>query len=199
MAQTPGRGRLFEWLTGRGDVAVEGERDVPGMLLAAGGPSTRTKSGIDLTAAAAKLGVSRRTVERWHRTAQTGQGQRPSPAHMKSLTAVARRAASTRAGRSQWLTGVRADPAYQSGAHVTIDAFQGPGDSEGEYMRDRQITLPLSREELEQMWDSYERGGERGMLAWINSRGDNYLTGWQTGGIHEISVIGAEDYRRGRR
>ena len=33
-----------------------------------------------------------------HRSAATGQGQRPSPAHMKSLTKAARRAATLRAG-----------------------------------------------------------------------------------------------------
>lgn len=194
-----GRGQLFRWLTGRGDVPVDNGRDIRGMLLAAGGPSDRTRSGIDLTAAAKKLGVSRRTVERWHRTAQTGQGQRPSPAHLKSLAKAARQAATTRAGRAQWLASVRADPKFAGGAFVTIDALQGPGDSEGEWMRDRKITHTLSRVDLEELWDAYERGGDRGVGGWIDQRGEEYLSGWQTGAIGSITVQSEDEYRDRRR
>src|SRR5450759_5645794 len=74
------RGKLFTALTGNSEADVTGKGDVRGMLMAVGGSSSKTKSGIDLTKAAAKLGVSRRTVERWVKTAATGQGQRPSPA-----------------------------------------------------------------------------------------------------------------------
>ena len=94
------RNTLFAVLTGRqGDVSGKAGGDVRGMLMAVGGSSTRTKSGIDLTAAANKLGVSRRTVERWVKTAQTGTGQRPSAPHAKALAAKARQAATTKAGR----------------------------------------------------------------------------------------------------
>jgi transcriptional regulator with XRE-family HTH domain len=194
-----GRGQMFLWLTGRTDVDVDGGGDLRGMLLAAGGPSNRTKSGIDLTAAASKLGVSRRTVERWHRSAATGQGQRPSPAHMKSLTKAARRAATTKAGRAQWVSAARADQRYTNGARLVVDAYQGPGDSEGEHMRDRAVTHMLDRDQLEAMWSAYEQGGDKGMQAWLSGTGESYLDGWRTGEIYDISVIGEDDYRRGRR
>jgi transcriptional regulator with XRE-family HTH domain len=194
----PSRSEIFRWVTGRTDVDL-GAKDVRGMLLAAGGPSTRTKSGIDLTAAAAKLGVSRRTVERWHRTTQTGQGQRPSPAHMKSLLKAARQAATTKAGRSQWLASARADPRYRDGGRLIIDAHQGPGDSEGEHMRDRAVTHLLDRADLEDFWAAYEQGGDRGVSAWLSTRGEEYLSGWRTGEIYDLNVVGEDDYRRGRR
>lgn len=195
-----GRGEIFRWVTGRSDVQVEGENsDIHGMLMAAGGPSSRTKSGIDLTAAAAKLGVSRRTVERWHKTSQTGQGQRPSPGHLKNLAKAARQAATTKAGRAQWLAAARADPRYRGGGRLVVDAYQGPGDSEGEYMRDRAVTHMLDRAELEEFWSAYETGGDKGVTSWLSSRGEGYLSGWRTGQIYDLTVIGEDDYRRGRR
>ena len=94
------RTSLFSMLTGRqADVSGQVGGDVRGMLMAVGGASSRTKSGIDLTRAAGKLGVSRRTVERWVKTAQTGSGQRPSSQHAKTLATKARQAATTKAGR----------------------------------------------------------------------------------------------------
>ena len=73
------RGKLFTALTGRdADVSGQAGGDLRGMLMAVGGASRRTKSGIDLTKAAKSLGVSRRTVERWVKTEQTSAGQRPS-------------------------------------------------------------------------------------------------------------------------
>ena len=94
------RGKLFAALTGRQvDVSGTAGADLRGQLMAVGGPSGRTKSGIDLTKAAKGLGVSRRTVERWVKTEQTGDGQRPSPGHAKKLATKARQAATTKAGR----------------------------------------------------------------------------------------------------
>ena len=78
------RGKLFSAITGRdADVSGQPGGDLRGMLMAVGGASRRTQSGIDLTKAAKSLGVSRRTVERWVKTEQTGTGQRPSAQHAK--------------------------------------------------------------------------------------------------------------------
>src|SRR4051794_29802263 len=91
------RGKVFNLLTGmQADVSGSPQGDLRGMLLAVGGTSSKTRSGIDLTGAAAKLGVSRRTVERWVRTSQTGTGQRPSAAHLTNLAKQARQAATTK-------------------------------------------------------------------------------------------------------
>lgn len=184
----PGRDQIFQWLTGRSDVDLGSGRDVAGMLMAAGGPSDRTKSGIDLTRAAAKLGVSRRTVERWHRAAQDGRGQRPSPSHMRALVKAARQASTTKAGRSQWVARQRANPRYQDGAHLVIDAYQGPGDSEGEHMRDRKVVHRLERDDIEGFWSAYEQGGDRGVISWLGERGNDYLAGWRTGEIYGITL-----------
>ena len=90
------RGKVFAALTGRhADVSGRTDGDIPGMLLAVGGPSSKTKSGIDLTKAAKALGVSRRTVERWVKTAKTGVGQRPSSPRAHILAPKSREAAAT--------------------------------------------------------------------------------------------------------
>ena len=84
-------------------------------------------------------------------------------------------------------------------ARLVVDAYQGPGDSEGEHMRDRAVTHMLDRDQLEAMWSAYEQGGDKGMQAWLSGTGESYLDGWRTGEIYDISVIGEDDYRRGRR
>lgn len=163
--------------------------DVRGMLRAVGGASTRTRTGIDLTRAAAALGVSRRTVERWVRTAETGQGQRPSPGHAQTLRRVARQAATTRPGRRRALAAARASgAATQRGARMLISGMQGP--QTRTYMRDRQTWADLTPDQVQAMLDAYETGGDKGLLGWVsghwNDRGDGqpgYVEDWMFGQI----------------
>ena len=131
------RGKLFAALTGRQvDVSGTAGADLRGQLMAVGGPSGRTKSGIDLTKAAKGLGVSRRTVERWVKTEQTGDGQRPSPGHAKKLATKARQAATTKAGRKAALAGSTVRQAVASrGARLSITGLQGPRAAGRDYMR----------------------------------------------------------------
>ena len=82
MADRRLRGTVFQALTGQTGADVSGTTtgDLLGQIRAIGGSSARTRSGIDLTRAATRLGVSRRTVERWVANATTGGGRRPSAA-----------------------------------------------------------------------------------------------------------------------
>lgn len=182
------RETLFNRLTGRdGDVSGSTEGDVAGQLLAVGGASSRTRSGIDLTAAAQRLGVSRRTVERWVRTSETGTGQRPSAGHATSLARRARQSATTKAGRRAALQGSSVRQAVTSrGARVSIDARQGPG---RDYTRKRVTQLDLDPADAEAMMNAWENGGEKGFMSWATGHWDgDYLEGWTFTDVDDISV-----------
>src|SRR5664279_1619399 len=87
------RSLLFASLTGReGDVSGQPTGDVPAMLTAAYGPGPR--GGVHTRAAAADLGVSQRTVQRWV-AGEGHQRNRPAPEHLRTLARKARQAATT--------------------------------------------------------------------------------------------------------
>jgi transposase-like protein len=184
------RGRLFAALTGNtaADVSGAGD-DLRGMLMAVGGPSGKTRSGIDLSRAAAALGVSRRTVERWIRTADTGQGQRPSPSHSHSLAQRARQAATTQDGRRRGLQAVRDRKTLARGARLAITGMQGPKYPGKDYKRLRTTQLDLDPDSAAAMLDAYERGGDKGFLGWVTQMyGEQYVDDWEFGPIDGIEI-----------
>jgi transposase-like protein len=184
------RNRLFAALSGisGADVSGQGE-DLRGMLLAVGGPSSKTRSGIDLTKAAAQLGVSRRTCERWVQTAAAGQGQRPSASHARTLTRKARQAASTKAGRRTAVQAMRERQVYSRGARLSIRGRQGPARAGKNYQRDRLTQLDLDPADAEAMLAAYEQGGDRGFLDWATATWDQqYLDDWGFQTIEEIDI-----------
>lgn len=188
------RSTIFSALTGRAaDVSGKADGDLHGMLMAVGGPSSKTKSGIDLTRAAKALGVSRRTVERWAQTAKTGTGQRPSAPHAKALSTKARQAATTKAGRRAALA--RSNLRKQvtaRGARITISGDQGPFIGR-DYRRRRSTTLDLDPDQAAAMMDAFEDGGEKGFMAWANEFwGEEYVSDWtfstEPDGIDAIDI-----------
>ena len=185
------RNTLFAILTGRqADVSGSASGDVRGMLMAVGGTSNRTKSGIDLTKAASKLGVSRRTVERWVKSAQTGAGQRPSAQHAKALASKARQAATTKAGRKAALAGSPLRKAITSrGARVSIDGLQGPHASGKDYMRKRVTQVVLDPADAEAMMNAWETGGEKGFMSWASTVWDTeYLNDWKFDSVDGVTI-----------
>lgn len=185
------RGKLFTAFTGRGaDVSGKTGGDVKGMLLAVGGSSARTRSGIDLTKAAERLGLSRRTLERWVKTADTGQGQRPSPQHAKTLATKARQAATTKAGRKAAMAGSTLRRSIASrGARVEITGDQGPHAAGRDYMRYRTTMLELDPQDAEAMMDAWENGGEKGFMSWASNHWDqDYLADWRFGDVDDVGI-----------
>lgn len=187
------RGTLYSGFTGTtGANPGVDPQDITGLLRTVGGTSPRTRTGIDLTRAARILGVSRRTVERWVRTEQTGIGQRPSAAHRKTLLTRARQTASTKAGRRAALAAARTSQAAISrGAKLTISGMQGP--TSKDYMRDRVTYSELTPEQLQAALDAYENGGDKGFMAWAaghwDDRGDGqpgYMEDWRFGQVTRI-------------
>ncbi|ACZ32409.1 hypothetical protein Xcel_3410 (plasmid) [Xylanimonas cellulosilytica DSM 15894] len=188
------RSTIFSALTGRSaDVSGKADGDLHGMLMAVGGASTKTKSGIDLTRAAKALGVSRRTVERWAVTAKTGAGQRPSAQHSKTLSTKARQAATTKAGRKAAMARSNLRKQVTSrGARVTITGDQGPIIG-ADYRRRRSTTLDLDPDQAAAMMDAFEEGGEKGFMSWANDFwGEEYVSDWsfstEPGGIDGIDI-----------
>lgn len=185
------RNTLFSILTGRqADVSGSASGDVRGMLMAVGGTSNRTKSGIDLTKAASKLGVSRRTVERWVKSAQTGAGQRPSPQHAKALASKARQAATTKAGRKAALAGSPLRQAITSrGARVSIDGLQGPHAAGKDYIRKRVTQVYLDPADAHAMMNAWETGGEKGFMSWATTFWDTeYLNDWTFDSVDGVTI-----------
>lgn len=190
MADRRLRGTVFQALTGRTGADVSGSvaGDLLGQLRAVGGPSTRTRSGIDLTRAASRLGVSRRTVERWVASAAAGGGRRPSPASARTIASRARSAATSQRGRREAVQAARAQAA-QNGVRLRINGRQGPTRAGRDYLRPRQTFQNLSPDEADSLFDAYERGGEQGFLDWATSYWDqNYLDGWGFDTIDGVEV-----------
>lgn len=191
MAEPGGlRARIFTALTGRvADVSGSPSGNLLGQLLAIGGPSRRTASGIDLTRAARELGVSRRTAERWVAAERTGVGQRPSKRHAKTLAAKSRRVASTQRGRRATSSDAGLRQKTRRGARLTVTALQGP--LSREYMRRRTVALDLDPADAEAMIDAWENGGEKGFMTWMGAHFDNdYVADWK---MDTPEAIGVEE------
>lgn len=180
---------LFEAFsnTDQADVSGKGQ-SLMGMLRAIGGTSDRTRSGIDLTRAAERVGVSRRTVERWVSAEETGQGQRPSAQHQKTLTRRSRQAASTQRGRASTVRDSGLRRTFAGGARLSISANQGPIDPI--YRRLRTTgPLDLDPDQAQAMIEAYENGGEKGFLKWASNHWDSgYLDGWEIDSSKGLSV-----------
>lgn len=180
--------KAFALFTGRsGDVSGSPGAGLLGQLMAIGGPSARTTSGIDLTRAATSLGVSRRTVERWVATTRTGTGQRPSPRHAAALAQRSRAMATTRPGRTSAMAGTGRTASLARGAKLTVSAVQGPRSVE--YMRPRTVSVILDPDQAGAMADAWRTGGQRGLMRWTVSHfREEYTDGWRFGDVDSLDV-----------
>jgi len=187
------RGTLFSAFSGNtGDVSGSTDADVHGMLMAIGGPG-KTKSGIDLTAAANELGVTRRTVERWVTTA--GERNKLRGANLSKVVAKSRQAATTQKGRRRAVARIRntGGPGGSStaryGSKITLKGTQGPAAAGKDYLRDRSISLQLDPESAQGMFDAYAEGGDKGFVGWMEGyAGDTYVDGWSIGSIDSFQI-----------
>lgn len=187
MSNKKRRGLFFNALTGRGgDVTGEGSGNVREKLQAAFG--TNRRGGVDTKAAAQKLGVSQRTVQRWITTAGK-QVNKPSPKHLKAINEKSRQAATTKRGRRAIVNGLK--PGIKRGKYVSIGAMQGPRKAGTEYFRDRDVTLPgpLSPEDTNMLLDAWAEGGDDAAMEQLRDLyGDRYLEDWDFGEIYDINL-----------
>lgn len=189
------RSTIFTSMTGLRGARPDAGGDLRGKLLAVGGASSKTRSGIDLTRASQRLGVTRRTVERWLKadSGESGQRQKPSARHAEAIARRARQAATTKAGRKSVMAGRRQEIGKR-GARLSINARQGPYDRA--YRRSRTVTVELDPGQLQRMVDAYENGGDRGFMTWATHHfGVNdgsgypaYVEEWQIGSVDSIDL-----------
>lgn len=181
------RGTLFGSLTGRaGDVSGQRDGDVRGMLMSIAGPG-KTKSGINLTAAAKELGVTRRTVERW--VTDAAEKGRPRGKNLDTLVSKSRQAATTKAGRRKALKDTKQGPMGRYGAKLSVKGPQGPKRAGKDYKRNRRVQFDVAPEDVQAMIQTYEDGGDQALVSWLEGYADqNYVDGWGFDGIEEFDL-----------
>lgn len=171
------RATVRKGLTGQGDIDVS---DVAAVLLAVVGQG-RIPGRPDTRAAAKKFGVSPSTVRRWLR------GGTPKPATQKALTRAARQTATTRAGRRRAVEQVRSSARAARGAKLTITGYQGKYPGGPDYSRTRTTATDLNAQDVQDLLDAYERGGDKGAVDWLEVHWDRtYVNDWMFERIDEI-------------
>jgi len=194
--QGPVRQAVFTALSGQaGDVSGKVDGPLLDMLRSVGGQSKRTQSGIDLTAAAAKLGLSRRSVERWVRS-----DLKPSADHAMLLAKKSKQAATTQAGRREATAERRVAATAARRVRVSITGMQGPNipakfrnqdHRDRGYIRLRTTQMVLTPEDAQAMYDAYERAGHKGFMDWAQQHwGANYLEDWSFLEVKDVRLDG---------
>lgn len=174
------RDLLYKVMSGDVDAAPSSS-SMRGALLAIAGSSSRTKSGVDVGAAAKKLGVSRRTVQRW----LTGN-HKPTASTAKKITTKARQAASTKRGRRATRRRRQEAPAPRK---IQVTGSMGPEAGGAQYLRMRTAAVSLDPEDVEAMYDAWENGGEKGFQQWLNTKYDaDYLEGFHFASVDDVTL-----------
>lgn len=193
LATDPGRRQaVFQGLFGRRDVEfdVSGKgTNIVSMLRTAFGEGRQGRP-VDTKAAAAGLGVSQRTVQRWI----AGEGKQrikaPRADHLAALRKASRQAATTRKGRKRMVAEARRSRKFAQGKtkgiRLTVRGMSGFADAGQHYLRYRSVPLKLTPDQVDAMWDAYERGGDKGFSDWLTSRSQDYLTGWEYESIDSL-------------
>ena len=172
------RGAVFAALTGRkGDVSGGGE-SVRGMLAAVAGTSRRTGE-VDTRAAAAALGVSQRTVQRWLRSErETGRaGIRPE--NLTRTQKSSRQAATTRQGRRRALQDARTRRNRQRPVTVQVHGEQGPRRTGKRYCGPRTTQASWTRTSTTRCWMPTRPAATAGVADYLETVwAEDFLDDW---------------------
>ncbi|WP_225731044.1 MULTISPECIES: hypothetical protein [unclassified Nocardia] len=158
-AKDSGLSNAYAGVSGRSGADATGhtDADLAAALFAAYGPGPRG-GAINVTAAAKGEGKSPSTIKRW----LTGKAK-PKDENRARLLANARKAATTKAGRSKAIAGRRASASgakmAKYGAKLIVKGIQG---RQG-YERDRSVTWDLPPELVDDALNAYENGGDIGL------------------------------------
>lgn len=148
--------------------------DLREQLLAIGGSSPRSASGVNISAAAKRLKINERTIRGW-----LNEGRHPSGKSSRRVRTLARNAGRTKAGRKATVERARAEGAFAGVRAVSISGMQGPRRSGKDYARLRTISVPLGADDLDRLQAAYANGGEGAVdeeLTGIVER--EYMPGW---------------------
>ncbi|MBC7299534.1 hypothetical protein [Nocardia salmonicida] len=179
---------VFKGLSGREAADATGKTgsDIRAALLAAYGPGPR--GGLVNVAVAAKgEGKSASTIKRWI----AGKAE-PKPDNLNHLLAAARKAASTKSGRTTVVNARLATPAgakmKKYGARLIVSGIQG---REG-YERDRTVTWDLPPDLAEDAMKAFEKGGDVGLADFMAdyANTDNYsnLDDWNVFSFDHVAL-----------
>lgn len=185
------RGLFFSALSRRSGADVSGtpQGDLRGMLLAAFGSSRRDPSRPDTRAAAAALGVTQRTVQRWLAGPER-ERSKPKPQTLAQIAQASRKAATTKAGRRAAIAATRKDSRIaRRGMRIVIHGIQGLQQGP-DYERDRKTVMQLTPENSNGFFDAYESGGENGALSFLVDHCDEVygVDSWYFGEIKGIDL-----------
>lgn len=175
------RERAFTFITGRdGRGAADGDRAA--QMIAAFGPSQRDPARPDVRAAAANLGVSPRSVQRW----LAGGGMRPQ--HAQDLQRKARQAMTTKRGRARTAkaAGMSTPPPGKNA--IRVAGVQGVKSGRDGNYRVRETAVQLDAADLERLHELWVEHGEAGVEAFFHSHWDaHYVAGWHFRSIDDIT------------
>lgn len=176
---------IFKGLTGR-DGSTHGG-SVRELLTAAYG--TNKRGGPDTRAAAESLGVSQRSVQRWLAGENRKERHKPRGDHLSTLRTKARQAATTKKGRKDSLARSRNRFTGRKHAKLTTHGLQGPQGGGKGYSRVRTVTIDLGGQDLDAMFDAYEKGGDKAVTDWLQEHhSENYVPGWTFENIDRIGI-----------
>ncbi|UQN31787.1 hypothetical protein [Brachybacterium kimchii] len=176
---------IFQGLTGRQGSPTGGS--VRSMIVAAFG--TTSRGGPNTRAAAQELGVSQRSVQRWIAGEDRKQRSKPRADHLSTLRTSARQAATTKKGRKASLDKARSRFANRKSARLTTHGMQGPEGGGTGYSRQRTVTVELGANDIDAMFDAYEKGGDAAVTQWLEQHHSaNYVPGWTFEGIDTIGI-----------
>lgn len=176
---------IFQGLTGRKGTPTGGS--VRDMLVAAFG--TTKRGGPNTRAAAESLNVSQRSVQRWIAGEDRQQRNKPRADHLSNLRTKARQSATTKKGRKSSLDSSRSRFAGRKSARLTTYGMQGPEGGGKGYSRLRGVTLELGADDIDAMFDAYEKSGDAGVTEWLEQHHSaTYVPGWTFDSIDRIGL-----------
>jgi hypothetical protein len=173
------RNAVFQFMTGQDYTKVtESPRNMLRFLYA----GKTDRHPIDTKTAAARLGVSQRTVQRWIKG-----DSKPRPEIEKKLNDRTRQSVTTKRGRARLVKQAKA--AAPTGRRTLIvHGLQGlssdPNDMS--YNRNGNSNIHLSDEEQQALIDAWGEGGDNGALRYLEGVYDQpgrYEPGWRFHGV----------------
>lgn len=176
----------FSFLTNR---PAPGSGDRTAQMIAAFGRSPRDPARPDVAAAAQKMGVTRRSVQRW----LSGGGM--SRAHTDRLNRDARQAMTTKRGRAAVAKaqGPLRPPPGANG--VTLKGVQGVVSDLAAHFRHRDTTVQLSEEDLDRLQSLWVEHGTQGVEAFMQQQLDRrYVSGWQVESMDDLGWTDTSNY-----
>lgn len=179
---------VFKGFSGRetADTTGKPDSDIRAALVAAYGPGPRGGL-INVAAAAAGEGKSASTIKRWI----AGKAV-PLPENRTHLLAAARKAATTKAGRTTVLNTRLSSPAGEKikkyGARLTVSGVQG---REG-YERDRTVSWLLPPSMAQDALAAFEKAGDVGlanfMADYANTDRYSNIDDWNVFNFDDVSL-----------